>query len=580
MNSETEDRQCRNCKQKFAIEPADFSFYEKMQVPPPTWCPECRRIRRFTFTNLWNLYKRPCGKCGKNIISIYSPDKKITVYCVFCWWADDWDGAEYAMEYDPSRPFLEQVRGLNLKTPHQGLEAAHLTNVNSDYCNGLGHCKNCYLIFWADYCENAFYSTFLNALKDSLDCYRMNGCELCYEDIGCKKCYRTFFSEECDSCTDVWFSRSCAGCTNCLGCINLRNKNYCIFNVQYSREEYVKKLEEFKLDSRAALIEMRKRVYAFWNKYPRRAYIGNSLNVNVTGDYVYESKNVRDAYMVTSTQDSRFVEFVSVPSTRDVYDYSGWGNGAERIYESATVGEGASDIKFSLMCWPDSLDNEYSMFAISCKHIFGCVNLKRKQYCILNKQYSKEEYEKLSARIRQDMAKNPYVDSLGRQWPYGEFLPLDFSPFAYNETLAYQFFPKTKEEIAALGMGWYEGESNQYAITKKGSDLPDTIAETDDSILKEVIGCLECGKAFKVVQGELDLMRKLNLPLPSFCSRCREKARFARTNPPRLYDRTCAKCAKPIKTSYSPGPPSAEGFGEARRPEIIYCEQCYQAEIA
>jgi len=560
---------CQNCKKDFVIEPDDFAFYEKMKVPAPTWCSDCRRMRRFAFTNLWYLYRRPCAKCGKDVISIYSPDKKFLVYCAPCWWADDWDGTEYAADYDASKPFLEQVRDLNLKTPRQGLEYSYLSNTNCDYANGVAHCKNCYLVFWSDYCENAYYSTFINSLKDSLDCYRMIDGELCYGDIGCKKCYRTFFSEECDSCTDIWFSRSCAGCTNCFGCINLRNKSYCIFNEQYSREEYLGKLKDFSLNSRTALAEIEKRVHEFWSKHPYRAYIGNSLNVNVTGDYIYESKNTKDAYMVTNTEDSRFVEFVSVASTRDAYDYAGWGNGAERIYESATVGEGASDVKFSLMCWPDALDNEYSMYSVSCKHVFGCANLKRKQYCILNKEYSKEEYEKLSAQIREDMKKNPYVDLTGRKWPYGEFLPLEFSTFAYNETLAQQFFPKTKEEVLALGMSWYEGEGNKHVITKNGDKLPNTITETDESVLKEAIGCVECGKAFKIVFGELELMRKLNLPLPGACPSCREKARLARTNLPRLYDRKCAKCGKEIKTSYA-----------SDRPEIVYCESCYQSEVS
>jgi hypothetical protein len=222
----------------------------------------------------------------------------------------------------------------------------------------------------------------------------------------------------------------------------MRNKSYCIFNEQYSREEYSKKLKEFNLISRNALEAMRRRAEKFWDKYPRRAYIGNSINVNVTGDCVYESKNARDVYMVSGVEDSRFAQFVSVAPARDCYDYTGWGNNAQRIYESAVAGEGASDIKFSFECWPDALDNEYSMYAIGSKHVFGCVNLKRKDYCILNKQYSKEEYERLVAQIRKDMVANPYVDSLGRKWAYGEFLPLGLSSFAYNETLAYQFFPK------------------------------------------------------------------------------------------------------------------------------------------
>ena len=137
-----EERTCQNCKNQFVIEPDDFAFYEKISVPPPTWCPECRMMRRFSFINIWNLYKRPCAKCGKDMIAIYSPDKPIGVYCLPCWWADDWDGTEYGMDYDPSRPFLEQLQELVHKTPYQALESAYLTLVNSDYCNAVGHVKN------------------------------------------------------------------------------------------------------------------------------------------------------------------------------------------------------------------------------------------------------------------------------------------------------------------------------------------------------------------------------------------------------------------------------------------------------
>ncbi|MFH0806388.1 MAG: hypothetical protein V1885_01540 [Candidatus Brennerbacteria bacterium] len=566
---EAQTKVCQNCKNPFTIEPDDFAFYEKMKVPPPTWCPECRFMRRFSFLNLWNLYKRQCAKCGKSIVTIYSPDKPVTVYCVPCWWADDWDGTEHAMDYDPSRPFLEQVKELTLKTPWQAAEGQHLTMENSEYTSAVAHVKNCYLIFWADYCENVLYSTFLNALKDSLDCYRMKDGELCYEDVGCNKCYRTFFSDECDSCTDVWFSRNCTGCTNCFGCANLRNKSHCLFNEKYTKEEYDKRLKELRLDSFQSLAQMKMRVAEFWKKYPRRAYTGNTLNLNVTGDYIYESKNAKDVYMVSGVENSRYVQFISVPSVKDCYDYTGWGNGAEKVYESSVTGEGVSNVRFSNECFPDILDAEYSIYAVSSKHVLGCVNLKRKEYCILNKQYSKEEYEKLAAQIRGDMTRAPFTDSLGRTWPYGEFFPYELSPFAYNETVAHQFFPKSKEEAIAQKFRWYEGEGSQYKITRNGDDVPDTITGTDDSILKETIRCTECGKAFLVTANELSLMRKLSLPLPHSCPLCRQKARFSRTNPPKLYSRTCDKCNRTIATSYAPD-----------RKEIVYCEQCYQAEVA
>ena len=567
MNNE--QRTCQNCKKDFTIESEDLAFYEKINVPPPTWCPKCRLIRRFSFMNLWSLYKRKCSKCGKSMVSIHPENTEFPVYCQPCWWADDWDGTEYAIEYDSNRPFLQQVQELAKKTPYMGLESAYLTNTNCDYTNGTAYSKNCYMTFWADYCENVYYSIFLFNLRDSLNCYRMKDSELCYEDVGCYKCYGTYYSEECDSCTDIWFSRSCIGCSHCFGCINLRNKSYCIFNEQYSKEKYFEKLKEFNLSSYFALENIKRKVYELWLQHPRRAYIGNSLNVNVTGDYVYESKNSRDAYMVSGVEDSRFTQFISVAKAHDSYDYTGWGNGAERIYESCVVGEGANNIKFSNECWPDVLNVEYSIYGITCKNIIGCVNLKRKEYCILNKQYTKEEYEKLSAHIRKDMEQNPYSDVVGRVWKYGEFLPYELSPFSYNQTIALAFFPKEKEEVLGEGIKWRETEENEYPITMRAQDIPDSIENTDESILKEVIACENCGKAYKILQGELDILKRFSLPLYHHCSICRRNILFSKTNLPYLYDRSCMKCGKAIKTSYAP-----------ERPEIVYCEECYQAEIA
>ena len=467
---QAETKICQNCKKDFIIESEDFNFYEKIKVPPPTWCPECRLVRRFSFMNIWNLYKRSCARCGENTLSTYSSNKPNIVYCNPCWWGDSWNGSEYAMNYDPSRNFFEQLHELFLKTPFQALDNEQASNKNSEYVNGTAYQRNCYMNFWADYCENVFYSSYENHLKDSVDCLRMKDSELCYESIGCNKCYRTFFSEECNSCTDVWFSRACSGLVNCFGCINIRNKNYCIWNQQYTREEYFKKLQEFKLDSRLALDNLRETVFAFWKKYPNRFYIGNSLNVNVSGDYIYESKNTHHAYLVGGVEDSRYIQFISVAKASDCGDYSGWGNGVEKIYESSAVGEGASDVKFSFQCWPDVLDVEYSIYANACKHVFGCVNLKKKSYCILNKQYTREEYQILKIKIIEDMKKNPYMDKKGRIWSYGEFLPFMFSSFAYNETIAVNFFPKTKEQAQSESLEWQEHKITQYNITKKAED--------------------------------------------------------------------------------------------------------------
>src|SRR3989344_5606416 len=240
-----DQKSCQNCKTLFPIETDDTAFYERIGVPAPTWCPRCRMIRRFASVNSWSLFYRNCDKCGKRTLSAYDPAIKRIVYCQPCWWGDSWDGSEYAMDYDPSRPFLEQLQELSEKTPYTALESEYLTLKNCDYSNALGNCKNCTLAIWADYCENVYHSSILNSVTDVADSLRIfYSTQLCYECIGIDKSYRIFYSQECDSCTDVWFSRNYYSCINCIGCVNLRGESYRIFNVQYSKEEYFKKLKE------------------------------------------------------------------------------------------------------------------------------------------------------------------------------------------------------------------------------------------------------------------------------------------------------------------------------------------------
>ncbi len=553
------EKHCQNCKKSFTIDADDTAFYERIKVPPPTRCPECRMIRRMSCSNAWSLFYRNCDKCGKRTLSAHPPESKLTVYCQPCWWSDEWDGTEYAMDYDPSRPFLDQVKELSEKTPYPALETEYLTLKNCDYSNSLAYSKNCTLAIWADYCENVYHSSILNEAKDTSDSLRVFHAELCYECIGANKSYRIFYSQECDSCNDVWFSRNCYSCTNCVGCVNLRGKSYYIFNEPYTKEEYAKKLSELKLDTRDGIKAMKRQAEVFWKKFPYRVYTGNTLNLNVTGEYVYGSKNCKAMWNVGGAENSSYCQLITVHPAKDCMDYSGWGNGAELIYESATSGNNISNVKFSAYCYPDTLNVEYSLWCIAGKNNFGCVNLKRKSYCILNKAYSKEEYEALMEKIKTQMT---------NEKTYGEFPVSVFGKFAYNNSNAYKFFPKTKEQALAEGYAWRDEEEQQIKATISGDKLPQTIKEVDDGILKEIIACTTCTRKYTINPLELELLRKMNQPLPDRCLKCREQGLFARLQSPRLYARQCDKCQKDIETSYSP-----------ERPEIVYCESCYQQEV-
>ncbi len=587
---EIQNKICQNCKNQFVIEPADFDFYEKIKVPPPTWCSQCRFQRRLLFMNERALYKRDCDMCKKSIVTMYSPDKNLIVYCNPCWWSDKWDARDYGREYDPSKSFFEQFKELNEKTPQMALAVEYPTLLNSEYMNHGATAKNCYLIYTADECENVLYSEILLQNKDSMDGTMLDESELCYGVINCEKCYKVFFSEDCESSTELYFSKDCNGCSYCFGCIGLRNKKYHIFNEPYTKEEYQKKLQEFKTSSYREVENLKQQAISFWKKFPHKFFHG-LRNLNVTGDYVYQSKNSKDMYIVNEgAENCRYCQILTMPPIRDAYDYSIWGNNAQRIYECIIVGESADTIKFSFSVWPNVRNVEYSMFVISSSYMFGCANIRSKKYCILNKQYTEEEYEKLRERIIKDMNEKPFQDANGRTYSYGEFFPPELSLFGYNESYAAEFFPLNREDAKKRGLSWYNPQPNPHKPTIVARNLPDNIDEVTESILQEIIECDVCTKPFRIVQAELPLLRRFGLPIPHKCPNCRYRERLSRVNPPRLYHRICQcagkqsgngiytntgahlhsdnNCSNEFETSYAPD-----------RPEIVYCEQCYNSEV-
>jgi len=563
-----ETKTCQNCRKEFTIDSEDFNFYEKIHVSPPTFCSYCRMIRRMSFGNLSKFYKRPCDKCKKSTICLYAPDKPCNMYCNECWWKDDWDGTEYGMDYDPNKPFFEQLIELRKKSIFVALESLYPSLVNTKYTNNSSYQKNCFMTIYADFDEHCAYTVFTYKTKDCLDCYRVKKSELCYECVGIYKCYNCKWSEELDNCVDCFFCQSCYGCTNCIGCVNLHGSSYKIFNKQYTKEEYLKKLKKLALNTYKGQQKMKKDAEEFWQKSIKREYHGNSLNKNVSGEYVYVSRNTKDAFLVSGAEDCRYAQYLTIKGSKDCYDYTGWGSNSSLLYECYIVGQGAYNNKFCAECWPEARDLEYCYYCIEGKDCFGCVNLKRKKYCILNKQYAKEEYFKLKKRIIADIKKNPWKSKAGHIYTYGEFLPPELSPYSYNETIAYEYNPLLKDEIEKSGYNWYEIPKSKYDITFKTELLPETFLETSENIKNEVIQCSTCDKGYNISQVEFELLKSFNQPVPHSCPNCRHKRRFNRTNKPELYDRNCDKCDIEIKTPYSPD-----------RPEIVYCVKCYQQEV-
>jgi hypothetical protein len=588
MKSET--KKCQSCLQEFVIEPDDFSFYEKMKVPPPTWCPACRMIRRMAFRNERAFFRNTDQISKKEVFSGIPPQSAYKIYDRDYWYSDSWDAAEYAREYDFSKPFFEQFHEFAKAVPWPSRSILNL--VNADYSNNASDLKNAYLCFNATGVENSAYVVGAVEVKEGFDLFSARHTELAYENYMSDESYRVFFSVNAEDCHDVWFSRNLIGCQNCFGCVNLRNKSYYIFNEPHTKESYQEFMAKFRSGSAHEVEEMKKKAHAFWREHPMRFTLAIN-NVSSTGEHIEHSKNVKESYAIHESENLKFCQ--DLESAYDSYDHTVWGMKTSLVYETCVTGVEATNVKFSYSTYSGVQNIEYSMWCTSSSNLFGCVGLKKKQYCIFNKQYTKEAYEALRAKIIDHMNAMPYTDKQGRVYKYGEFFPPEFSPFAYNETIAQDFFPLTKETAEAKGYLWREPEAKNFATTINAGDLPDAIGDVKDDILKHVIKCLGCGKAYRIIEMELAFYRRISLPLPRRCPECRFKKRFEFVNPPKFWHSKChctgetndlklitgneyrntAKhfhgsdpCPNEFETSYAPD-----------RPEIIYCEKCYQAEV-
>ena len=82
----------------------------------------------------------------------------------------------------------------------------------------------------------------------------------------------------------------------------------------------------------------------------------------------------------------------------DTYDGLGTGYNQSLVYEVIDSGIDAfRDIACLVVHYAREM--YYSFACYHCSSCFGCIGLRNKEYCILNKQYTKAEYEQLLPRI-------------------------------------------------------------------------------------------------------------------------------------------------------------------------------------
>lgn len=475
------------------------------QIPPSALSLQERQQQRLLFRNNRTLHKSVCAKTWVSMISMYHPESGYTIYdqSVRRW--DDWDAREYAQDFTKNKSFTEQFSILMKRVPRINL--INTEHENSEYCNFSWRNKNCYMLDTSGYNENCFYGSRLFNSSSCIDCFWLNDCDLCYESwfcIQCFKCFRCFNvvnSSNCYACVD------CFGCKDCFGCVGIENAQWMIYNIQYTKEEYEQLVNQEKTTLQHEPSLVFNKLDMSWSHMLQCEWsVWKYLQHCQTSIDCFASKNLEDCGWITNASD--------LQNCHDIDN-----NDRSQLNYQLVWGESNYLCCFADICWFGK-ELWYCSLCMYCEHCFGCVGLKRQKYCIFNRQYKPEAYEKKVAEI---------IAHMQTTWERWYFFHHSLSPFAYNETTAQDIYPLRKEGALSLGYTWSDrNESSSYTWATLSWDELNELDIHNDIILDSVISCSISWKVFRFVKKEVEIYKRLWILLPKYHSEVRYKKRWER----------------------------------------------------
>lgn len=550
---------------------------QKYLFPLPKYCPEIRLLQKMCFRNERTLYKSTCAYSWSPMLSMYHPDMWYTVYSIAWYLSDSWQASSYWKEINYDEPFFSQYAELLKSTPKlaQSMSIKNLEN-NSQYVNYAADLKNCYLVFDTDTNEDCYYSTNINHSNNTVDSLMTLHSDHCYECLDSHNLYKCSFVQNSSQCTYSQYLYSCVNCDHCLCCSNLNGQSYQFLNQPISKEKY----EEIAKEMTTTWGKMKySSLFDELLEETTRSAIMISNTESGIWNAIYNSKEVFMSYQISNCEDLRYCH--SMNDAKDSMDMYSFGSNAWNLYNSISVWRNSSNISLCV----DNYKAHNNLYCIeNRKNSFGfwCANFHHKNYSILNKVYTKEEYEKTVKQLAYHMQET---------WERGEFFPTNLSPFPYNDTIANDYFPvhsiNRDWKIQVLNTEWYgvltiDNEdvsvsdatldlwwNEKVAIKWRNAENLVWLSETvnpiipinltheswdllknDSWVANRVVKCSVSWRPFRFTKAEIIFYKNQWVPLPMKHPDIRHQERLHRRSWRTLYVRKCDKSGKEIISVY------------------------------
>lgn len=535
---------------------------EKFTYPTPKTDSTIRMIKRMMFRNERLLYSSKSIISGKNIPTIYHPSTWIKSITWEEW--ENIDTVEYWQKYNFNNRFLDQFKEIFYKVPKLWL--LNINNENGIYDNFSSWNKNTFLNADIMNSDNVSYSTTIKNVTNWYDLLQVNNSNYVYNCIcsnNLNKCINLQYSSNCYDCG---FSIRCKNCNNCWFCYNLENKSNYLFNKKV-RIEDIKEIKK-NMQTYNWFIKLEN---IFKNKILQKTIRPDTRIINSENTIWSTVLNSKNAFICFDSYNIENCRYCLVwEYNNNCMDTTIFNRNSNYVYQAVC----GWFLKKSHNCitWRESSNMFFCDFCIWCEYMIWCSGMKNKKYCILNKQYTKDEWLKLAPKI---------INQTKKEWLRWEFFPSEISPFPYNDTVVMDYFPvqkvidlkwnllqpENKEWFwivkvlepnkfisdAFINFWWKDNMiikrrtknqdiniSNNLEIIKS-EKLPQNINEINDSICSKIILCSTTWRPYRITKLELNFYRNMQITLPRIHQDLRHKKRILIRPPRFLYFRNSDK---------------------------------------
>ena len=205
---------------------------------------------------------RFCNTCNSvvgsdhcvNCSNVYFSSNLVNCHnCVFCFGLRDRKNCIFNTEVSPdvfmnfimqrqlfrrrSYKKSKEMHEMFLETvPQRYMYLLRTDNSTGDRLINCKDCENCYFIEEAVACSNC---TLCIEIKDCMDCWATAyGGQKSFENQTVLRGGMNFVANFSNDCSNCLYIDNCQNCMDCFGCVGLKSKKHCIFNKQYSPEQY------------------------------------------------------------------------------------------------------------------------------------------------------------------------------------------------------------------------------------------------------------------------------------------------------------------------------------------------------